>query len=147
MVVALSGVPAFPGARSQGARVMAAKCQAIARSGSRCNSPVLPASQWCWVHDPAAADRRREASKKGGKARATKARALAAIPDAMTSDELAGWLSLLFKNVVAGRVEPRIGTAAATIARVLMDVREATELEQRLAELESRAGLADRRFG
>jgi hypothetical protein len=122
---------------------MAAKCQAIARSGSRCNSPVLPASQWCWVHDPAAADRRREASKKGGKARSAKARAAKQIPDAMDAETLAGWLSLLFTNVMAGRIEPKIGTACATIARILLEVRTTTELEQRLSELEARAGVAD----
>jgi hypothetical protein len=127
---------------------MVVKCQAIAKSGSRCNSPVLPESQWCWVHDPAAADRRREASKKGGKARANSARAKRLIPEAMSAEDLAGWLSLLFTQVMTGRIEPRIGTAAASIARVLHEVKHATELEQRIAELEARAGVMnDRRFG
>lgn len=125
---------------------MSAKCQAIARSGSQCASPVLPDSTYCWVHDPAAADRRREASKKGGKARSNQARALAQIPEAMESAELAGWLSLLFKNVVSGRIEPRIGTAAATIARVLHEVKTVTELEVRLKELEQKAGIGDTRW-
>ena len=125
---------------------MAAKCQAIARSGSRCNSPVLPDSQWCWVHDPAAADRRREASKKGGKARANAERAKKLIPEAMSTQDLAGWLSLLFTNVMAGRIEPKIGTACATIARTLHEVKHATELEERLAELERSAGIATDRW-
>ncbi len=126
---------------------MAVKCSAIARSGSRCNSPVLPGSDFCFVHDPAAADRRREASKKGGFARSNKARAAKLLPEAMAPEELAGWLSLLFTQVVDGRTEPRIGTAAATIARVMIDVRQATELEARLSELEARAGIVnDRRI-
>ena len=66
----------------------------------------------------------------------------------MSTEELAGWLSLLFKQVMAGRTEPRVGTAAATIARVMIDVREATELEQRIADLEARAGIGHgRRVG
>jgi hypothetical protein len=127
---------------------MAAKCQAIARSGSRCSSPPLAGSTYCWVHDPAAADRRVEASKKGGKARSNKARAAKQIPPAMSAEDLAGWLSLLFTNVMAGRIEPKIGTACATIARTLHEVKHATELEERIAELEERTQTSNgRRFG
>jgi hypothetical protein len=61
----------------------------------------------------------------------------------MTAMDLAGWLSLLFKNVIEGRVEPRIGTAAATIAKVLLEVRTTTTLEQRMSELETRAGIGN----
>ncbi len=124
---------------------MAAKCSAIAKSGSRCNSAALPGSAYCFVHDPASAEARRAASVKGGKARSTQARAKAALPEAMDAAELGGWLSLLFRQVMTGRIEPRIGTAAATIARTLMEVRTVTELETRIAELEERAGVEDTR--
>ncbi len=124
---------------------MAAKCQAIARSGSRCASPVLPASAYCFVHDPASAAARREASKKGGRARSNQARARKQIPAALAPDELAGYLSSLFTAVVAGKVEPKVGTAAATIARVLMEVRAAGEIEERLRALEAAAGVAEGR--
>jgi hypothetical protein len=127
---------------------MATKCSAIAKSGNRCTTPVVAGSAFCWMHAPEMAERRREGARKGGKARSSRARAAKLLPEAMTPDELSAWLSLLFKQVVAGKIEPRVGTAAATIARVLIDVREATELETRLTELEARAGLAnDRRFG
>jgi hypothetical protein len=43
------------------------------------------------------------------------------MPDAMTAEELAGRLSALFTSVVAGKVEPKVGAAAATIARVLLE--------------------------
>ena|SRR5215218_4838110 len=119
----------------------AVQCAAITRGGSRCASAVLGGSRYCWTHDPAAADRRREASKKGGKARANAERAKKLIPEAMSADDLAGWLSLLFTNVMTGRIEPKIGTACATIARTLHDVKHATELEERIAELEQRSGL------
>jgi hypothetical protein len=125
---------------------MAARCSAIARSGARCSSPVLPDSAYCFVHCPSAADRRREASKKGGRNRANKARAAALIPQAMSAEDLAGWLSHLFKEVMSGRIEPRVGTAAATIAKALMDVRQAGEVEERLAALEAQAGVTDHRW-
>jgi hypothetical protein len=126
----------------------AARCAAITRGGSRCASAVLAGSTFCWTHDPAAADRRIEASKKkkGGKARANAERARKMIPPAMTSDELGGWLSLLFSNVMTGRIEPKIGTACATIARALLEVRTTTELERRIEELEQRAALTDGRW-
>ncbi len=120
---------------------MAVKCAAIARSGSRCASPVLPGSSYCWVHDPAAEEARREASKKGGRARSNQERARKQIPPAMPPDELGGYLSALFKAVVAGRVEPKVGTAAATIARVMLEVRAQVEIEERLARLEAAAGV------
>ena len=117
---------------------MAAKCAGITRAGKQCPSPPLPGSQWCWMHAPEAAEARREASRKGGRAKSTAERAKKAIPAAMDADELGGWLSLLFRQVMAGTVEPRVGTAAATIAKVLFDVKSAVDvaaLEAQVAEL------------
>ena len=124
---------------------MAAKCSGITRSGSRCDRPVLADRPFCLMHDPAAAETRREAARKGGRARSNQARARAATQEAMDAAELGGWLTVLFKGVMTGRVEPRVGTAAATIARTLMEVRTATELETRIAGLEERAGIEDTR--
>lgn len=104
---------------------MAVKCSAITRGGSRCNSPVLPDQAFCWVHSPDAAEARREASRKGGHARSNKARAAKLVPEEMTPDELAGWLSWLFKRVLMGKMEPKLATAAATVARTLLEVQTA----------------------
>jgi hypothetical protein len=145
-LVVLPWVSGAGAARTQGARMKAAQCAAITRGGSRCASAVLAGSLYCWTHDPAAADRRREASKKGGKARANAERAKKLIPEAMSAEDLAGWLSLLFTNVMTGRIEPKIGTACATIARTLHEVKHATDLEERIAELEQRAGVTDTRW-
>src|SRR5215216_2840928 len=98
---------------------MATLCQAIAKSGSRCKNPVLAGKQHCLFHDPDAGELRRAGSRKGGHDRSVKARAMKQIHAAMSADDLAGWLSLLFTQVLTGRIEPRIGTACATIARVL----------------------------
>ena len=128
-------------------RPMAAKCSAIARSGNRCSSSVLSGSAFCFVHDPSAAERRRAASVKGGRARSNAARARKQIPEAMSAQDLAGWLSVLFTGVLSGRIEPKIGTACATIARTLHEVRHTPELEARLGELEALAGLDTGRRG
>jgi hypothetical protein len=120
---------------------MAAKCQAIARSGSRCGSPVLPGRAHCLMHDPASAEARREASRKGGKARSHKARAAKLVPEALTADEVAGWLSLVFTATLSGTLEPKIATACATVARTLLeasavaDQPRVEELQEQLATL------------
>jgi len=124
---------------------MVEKCAAITRGGRPCPSPPLAGSAWCWTHDPNAAGARVEASRKGGRARSNAERAKKQIPAAMGADELAGWLSVLFKGVVGGRIEPKVGTAAATIARALLEVRNQTEIEERLAALEQAAGIDGRR--
>jgi hypothetical protein len=123
---------------------MATKCSAIAKSGSRCTTPVVAGSTFCWMHDPGSAELRREAARKGGRNRSAKARAAAKIPDALPPDQLAGLLSLLFTQVMSGRTEPRIGTACATIARTMLEIRQQTELEVRIEELEAMAGLGRR---
>jgi len=120
---------------------MAAKCCAITRGGSRCNSPVLPDEEHCWMHSPAAAEARREASRKGGKARSNKARAAKLIPDAMSAEDLAGFLSLLFTSTMVGKIEPKIGTACAAIAGRLLEAQTAAaqpsidDLQEQLATL------------
>ncbi len=63
----------------------------------------------------------------------------------MSVAELGGLLGLVLKGVIAGRVEPGGGNAAANIARALVSVREASEIEDRLRELEAAAALTDRR--
>ena len=97
------------------------KCEGITKGGARCTRPVLAGKQRCLMHDSASAELRREAARKGGRNRSASARAARLTPDAMTAEELAGWLSHLFKSVMVGKVEPKVGTAAATIARVLLE--------------------------
>ena len=117
------------------------KCSAIARSGSRCRAAVLPGRPFCFLHDPLAEPARREGARKGGRARSNAARAKKQIPEALTPEELAGGLSLLFRRLVAGQTEPRVATAAATIAKALLEVRAATEIEERLQALEEASGV------
>jgi hypothetical protein len=122
---------------------MVRQCKAQTVSGSPCSATPVRADGYCWWHSPALAEERDAARRRGGAARSNKARAAKQIPPAMSAADLAGWLSLLFTQVLTGRIEPKIGTACATIARTLLEVRTTTELEQRLSELEARAGVAE----
>lgn len=111
------------------------KCLAIARSGSRCSRPALTGSTYCLMHSPDHAELRREAAAKGGRARSNKARAAAMLPDPMTTDELTGWLSVAFKQTLSGRLDPKVGSAVATLARALLEAQSAAA-QPAIADLE-----------
>lgn len=104
---------------------MVAKCSAIARSGSRCQSPAMAGQAFCLMHSPDHAEVRREAARKGGRNRSAKARAAASLPDPMTVDELTVWLSVAFKQTLSGRLEPKTATAVATLARAFLEAQQA----------------------
>lgn len=116
-------------------------CTAIAKNGNPCGATVV-ADDMCAWHAPSWADRRQEWSRKGGQSRSNQARAKAAIPEAMTSAELAGWLTVVFRKVVTGSLSPGAANAAATVAKAILAANEAGALEQlaeRVAELEKLA--------
>ena len=74
--------------------------------------------------------------RKGG--RANSASAKKALPaDPMTTEELHAWLGVVFKGVIAGKIEPGVATASATVARTMAELLRATELEERITNLEA----------
>jgi hypothetical protein len=125
---------------------MAVTCSAIAKSGSRCRRPALAGKQHCLMHDPESAELRLEASRKGGRARSNAARAAKALPPAMTSDDLLVTLSEAIRKVDRGELEPGPANAISSLARAMNSIRETTEIERRLAELEQRAGVTETRW-
>lgn len=86
---------------------------------------------------------RRDISRKGGAARSNAARAKKALPaGVLSTDDLRGLLGLTLKGVIAGKVEPGVGNAAANLARAYVAVTEAgavEAMERRLDELEALA--------
>jgi len=76
--------------------------------------------------------------RTGGEQRSNKQRARRQLPDAvLTPAELQGFIGLALRGVIAGEIEPGVANAVATLARAAVVVREATELEDRLAALEA----------
>src|SRR4051794_22725859 len=43
-----------------------AVCQAHKKGGAPCTAVALPGAMYCWAHDPAKAEQRHAAAKKGG---------------------------------------------------------------------------------
>jgi hypothetical protein len=66
----------------------------------------------------------------------------------MTINDLDGLLCSALVKVAAGRLDPGVGTAMATIARTITTIRSTGELERRLEDLERQAGIGPiRRIG
>jgi len=120
------------------------RCRATTRLGAPCAAQVVDGGYCAWhTQAPAWAEKRRRWSAAGGKARSNQARAAKHLGDeAMGAEELGASLAVVFRRVVAGSLEPKVGTAAATIAKVLLDLRAAGELEERLGRLEAAAALS-----
>jgi len=99
----------------------------------------LPGSPFCVSHDPSKVTQLAEWRRQGGLASSNKARAKKHLPaDPLTNEELHSYLGLVFKSVISGKIEPGVGTATATIARTMLELFRAIDLESRIAELERR---------
>jgi len=107
-------------------------CAGIKRDGGRCTATVEPPKTYCWWHDPTNAQARRRAAVKGGKGKA--GRELTSIKQR---------LSELADDVLEGRAERGAAAVASQVFNVYLravsvelKVKEVTELEGRLEELE-----------
>ena len=113
-------------------------CIAITKEGRPCSAGPVRPSGYCYWHDPALFEQRRTDRQRGGAARSNVARARKQIAGAVLEPaDLQGLLGATLRGVIAGRLEPGIGNAAANIARALIAIREATDLEARLTALEA----------
>jgi hypothetical protein len=102
-------------------------CKGETKDGSPCTVPVMRGSDFCWVHDPGLTEERREASRRGGKARSAQARAAKLLPTGMEATELHGRLSALFVSTADKRTEPKVAHACAALARVMLDTLSAAQ--------------------
>ena len=127
---------------------MVSQCAATNSAGLPCQAQPIRPSGYCWWHCPDAAEERDRTRREGGRARSNKARAAKTLPDhALTPEQLQGLLGLTLKAVLNESKSPAIGNAVGSLARAIVAVREATDLEARLAALEAAAGIDGRRSG
>ncbi len=120
---------------------MATGCRATNQAGRPCSAAVWQ-DGWCRWHAPQLEQERRAWSARGGRGKSNKARAAKALPDnVLTPQQIEGMLGLALRGVLAGRVTPGAANAAAALGRALIEIRKATTLEERIAELERAAGV------
>jgi hypothetical protein len=117
---------------------MADGCRGTTKDGNPCAARPMPGRDVCPWHAPDLAQRRQEWSAKGGQQRSSQARAKKHLPTQLLSnEELISYLTVVFKGVIAGKVEPKVGTAAAAIAKTMTDIATAGAIDELEAEVET----------
>jgi hypothetical protein len=88
------------------------------------------------------AARRQAWSVQGGRNKSNRTRARKGLDgELLTLPEVSAALCRALRKVEAGELEAGVGNCMATIARAIVAVDQAGRLEDRVAELEARAGL------
>ena len=113
-----------------------AVCSGIKRDGSRCTATVEPPQEYCWWHNPANADKRRQAASKGGRGGGSK-----------EIRELKRRISEVIEAVLEGSQDRGRGAVAIQgfnayrgVLELERKIRELDELEARIAALEQEGG-------
>jgi hypothetical protein len=116
-------------------------CTSPNRAGGPCGAQHWKDGYCRWHHPELEAQRQAERSA-GGQARSNRARARKQLADAvLTVNDLDALLCRALVQVAAGKLEPGVGSAMAGIAKTVVGIRTAGELERRLEELERAAGI------
>ncbi len=115
------------------------RCMAARLNGEPCRAVAVADSGFCWAHDPALANDRAEARQRGGKNSATIARLRALVPPRLAA--IFDALEAALGEVHDGTLQPSQAHAMAALARAMVSVLTAGELEERLREIEEHAGL------
>ena len=109
------------------------KCDAIKANGGRCERIVNNSQRYCYAHDPANAERRKQAASKAAKSKNAASELV----------QIKTRLKELSEDVVAGRLSTAKGSVAAQILGVYLraveqerKLKETQEFEERLAALE-----------
>jgi hypothetical protein len=125
------------------------RCLGIKRDNSPCTVTVEPPQRYCWWHDPANADKRKQAASKGGR-RAGRSRPIAELGNLRDEN------SDIRRRLLEGELLPNVAAVAVQSINtdiravgVTLKAREQEELIERLdaleEALEQRKG--ERRYG
>src|SRR5215218_8317454 len=120
-----------------------ARCAAVKANGERCRLDATGQQGYCWAHDPANREKRRVRASRAGRARANRE-----LP------ELKTLLADLTEQVLAGELDTRRAAVANQLINTRLraieverKIREAEEIEERIASLEDLARNRGRGWG
>jgi hypothetical protein len=119
---------------------MANRCKATRRDGTPCTAAAR-ASGYCFAHDPALAEVRADACRRGGRGRSNVARLRKTMPPDLC--EVLDQLMQALEGTYGGQLEPRAATAMATLCGAIVRVYELGELAERVKALEEREEVDD----
>jgi hypothetical protein len=124
--------------------MQADRCPATTKEGKPCSATPRPGRGYCLWHDPTAAAERSANARKGGQSRSNLARLKRALPtETLDFRDVQGVLGAVLRDLLAGTLDPPVANAAANVARAFAAIAQAGEMEDRLRELEARAGLRE----
>ena len=113
------------------------RCRGTRRDGTPCQAPAhtVNGDGWCWAHDPARAEARREARAAGGRA-TRRAHRLDRLVPAGLKPALALVLTAL-EEAYTGDLPPARANAVATLAGAAVRLYQVAELVERVEALEA----------
>jgi hypothetical protein len=113
-------------------------CEASTRHGMVCQAAAVFGSSFCYFHDPARANERKEAQASGGR-RHQLATLTAASPDVRIEDsgDVVALISVTINQVRKGSIDPRVANAVGYLANLLLKALENSDLEKRIESLEA----------
>jgi hypothetical protein len=117
---------------------MAATCQATRRDGRPCETPIVGDSPYCFAHSPELAEKRAEASRRGGQNKSRAVRLQRLVPASLKPT--IGALFVALEEVHAGSLDPKQAQAMAALAGAIARLYQAGVLEERIAALEATEG-------
>lgn len=118
---------------SEALRTDPKRCGGVRKDGGACEASVLTGN-YCFAHDPARAVERAEARRKGGRQSAKIVRLRGLLPPRLLP--VYDRLEQALGEVHEGSLDARQAQAMAGLARAMVSVLQAGELEARVRELE-----------
>lgn len=117
----------------------AKRCKASRAGGQPCSNGIVLASGYCVMHDPARQAQLASIRSAGGKAKSNANRAAKMLPSQLRPvlDKLIAALD----SVQDETLTPQQASAMAAVARAIVTVMTAGQVEERLRELEQRCGV------
>lgn len=114
------------------------QCRVLKLDGSLCQAAALSGKDFCFFHDPAKAEARRDAQSLGGRQNRMKTLD-ATTPDVKVEDsqDVVRLISETINQVRKGQIDPRVANAVGYLANVLIRAVDQGEMEKRLDELEA----------
>ena len=109
-------------------------CAGVRKDGTPCTTRVLAGGRYCFAHAPELAERRTEARRRGGRQRRNAVRLRGLMPPRLVP--IFDTLAVALAEVHHGDLDPKQAQAMASLARALVAVLTAGELEERVRKLE-----------
>jgi hypothetical protein len=115
------------------------RCLAARLDGHPCRSPAVTPAGFCFTHDPGLATQRDAARRRGGHNSARTVRLRGLVPRRLS--DVYDLLDNVLREVRSGKLNPPQASAMASVARAMVAASRLGELEERVRELEAKAGV------